>query len=138
MLKEVVPQKKRSGPPSWIKGKAYVRYTPKMLYLSGPAMQMLGMPEKIGISIDGPQRMMIIRPNGPFKLSTVCETQNARRIETNLALMSLLDAGFPKGMINKYLSVSTVTMDGALCVSLVPEYDRIPAESICNFVPNML
>ena len=124
MYHEVTPKKKRCSPPPGVKGKAYVRFTPKMLYISGPAMRMLGMPESIGISVDGPGRAMVIRPGGPFKLSPVCETENARRIETNKALESLLEFGFPRGMIGIWLTQIQMTMDGAMAVSLLPEYDR--------------
>ena len=123
MYHEVMPTKKRSAPPRGVRGRAYVRYTPKMLYLNGQAMQMLGMPETVSISINGPDRIMIITPGGPWKLSRVCETKDARRIETNGGLVAMLEAGFPRGMIGKYLSVNK-DMTGALAVSLIPQYDR--------------
>ena len=123
MYKEVIPKKKRSSPPRGVKGKAYVRFTPKMLYISGPAMRMLGMPESIGISVDGPGRAMVLRPGGPFKLSRVCETEDARRIETNKALESLLEYGFPRGMLGLWLTQLQTTMDGALAVSLLPDWE---------------
>ena len=123
MFHEVLPRKKRSAPPRGMRGAAYVRYTPKMLYISGPAMEMLGMPNSVSISVNGPDRMMMITPGGPWKLSRVCETMHARRIETNGGLVSLLEAGFPRGMINHYLTVHE-DMTGSLAVSLIPDYDK--------------
>lgn len=123
MLKEVLPKKKHNAPPRAVREKAYIRFTPKMLYINGPAAEMLQLPESIGISVDGPGKVMVLRPSGPFKLSRVCETTNARRIETNRALESLLDYGFPRGMIGQYLTQLQLTMDGALAVSLIPDYD---------------
>lgn len=122
MYREVIPKKKRSQPPRGVKGRAYVRYTPKMLYINGQAMELLGHPETVSISINGPDRIMMITPGGPWKLSRVCETMYARRIETNGGLVALLDAGFPKGMIGKYLRVNQ-DMTGSLAVSLIPDYD---------------
>ena len=124
MFHEVTPQKKRNAPPPGYRGAPYVRYTPKMLYISGPAMKMLGMADTVTISISGPDRMMMITPGGPWKLSRVCETMYARRIETNGGLVAMLEAGFPRGMIGKYLSVNT-DMTGSLAVSLIPQYDAI-------------
>lgn len=123
----MLPIKKRSAPPRGIQGMAYIRYTNKMLYFSGPAIRMISIPETISISIDGPGRMMVIRPHGPFKLSKVCETEDARRIETNNALASMIEAGFPRGMVGKYLTLMHVTMDGALAVSLMVDYDKATA-----------
>ena len=122
MYKEVTPRRKRSCPPRGVKGRAYVRFTPKMLYINGQAMEMLGHCESIGISVNGPDRCMVITPGGPWKLSRVCETMHARRIETNGGLVSLLEAGFPRGMIGKYLRCTT-DMTGALTVSLIPDYE---------------
>jgi hypothetical protein len=124
MYKEVIPKKKRSAPPRGVRGKAYVRYTPKMLYINSQAMEMLGEADTVSISINGPERVMIITPDGPWKLSRVCETRDAKRIETNGGLVSMLDAGFPKGMIGKYLSCH-IDMTGALAVSLIPQYDTV-------------
>ena len=123
MYHEVIPTKKRNAPPKGVRGKPYVRFTPKMLYISSPAMRMLGETEWISISVNGPERVMILSPGGPWKLSRVCETKDARRIETNGGLVSVLDAGFPKGMIGKYL-LCHPDMMGALTVSLIPEYER--------------
>lgn len=122
MYKEVIPRKKHSAPPRGVRGKPYVRFTPKMLYINSPAMRMLGGTETISISVNGPERVMVITPGGPWKLARVCETRDARRIETNGGLVSLLDAGFPRGMIGKYLMCHTDMM-GALAVSLIPDYD---------------
>lgn len=122
MYKEVVPKKKRSAPPRSIRGRAYVRYTPKMLYFSNEAMKLLGNVETVSISINGPERMMIVQPGGPWKLSRVCETQNAKRIETNGGLVAMLEAGFPRGMIGKYLMCNRDMM-GALTVSLITDYN---------------
>lgn len=122
MYKEVIPRKKHSAPPRGVRGRAYVRYTPKMLYLSNEAMKLLGDTDTVRISINGPERVMIVQPGGPWKLSRVCETQNARRIETNGGLVAMLEAGFPRGMIGKYLMCNTDMM-GALMVSLIPDYN---------------
>ena len=126
MYREVIPRKKRSAPPRGMQGKPYVRYTPKMLYINCQAMELLGMAETVAISINGPERMMMISPGGPWKLSRVCETGTARRIETNGGLVAMLEAGFPRGMIGKYLAVHK-DMTGALAVSLIPEYDQLTA-----------
>ena len=126
MYKEVLPKQKRSAPPRGVKGKAYVRYTPKMLYINGQAMEMLGFSDTISISVNGPEKVMVLTSGGPWKLSRVCETKDARRIETNGGLLSLMDAGFPKGMIGKYLMCHQ-DMTGSLVVSLLPNYDMVPA-----------
>lgn len=123
MYHEVIPTKKRSAPPRGVRGKAYVRFTPKLLYINANAMRMLGPTDTVTISINAPERVMVITPGGPWKLSRVCETKDARRIETNGGLVSMLEYGFPKGMIGKYLSCHPDMM-GALVVSLIPDYDR--------------
>ena len=103
----------------------YVRFTPKSLYLSNDAMQLIPGTEFIGMSIDPKGFVMSITPKGypddtSFKLSRVKETAYAKRIETNNALLSLLDAGFPRGMIGKRLPVM-LGLDGSLIVDLRPQ-----------------
>lgn len=127
MLKEIKSSRNRQRhqPPNSVKKKPYVRFTPKMLYMNGPFMEEMGSPPYIKISVDGPNRLMVIA-NGTeedFKLSSVCETKHSRRIETNRALMDILEAGFPKGMIGKYLTGIQKGMDGSMFISLYPDYN---------------
>ena len=96
MLKEATPRKKKSTPPKAYKNTPYVRFTGKMLYLNGNTMHMLGCCESISICVDKASRIMVIRPDGPFRLSRVCETPGARRIETNGSLLAVIEAGFPR------------------------------------------
>ena len=121
MFKGVEP-KKRSHRPARMG--AYVRLTPRMFYISGAAGKMWGMRERCNISIDAPNHLMVISPGNEWKLSTVCETENAMRIETRNSAISFLDAGFPKGMLGKYLPCH-VDMAGSLIVSLMVDYDRV-------------
>ena len=127
MLKEIKSSRNRQRhqPPNAIKRKPWARFTPKMLYLNGAFMEEMGHPAYIKISVDGPNRLMVIT-NGTeedFKLSSVCETKHSRRIETNRALLDILEAGFPKGMIGKYLTGVQKGIDGSMFVSLYPDYN---------------
>ena len=137
MLKEIKSSrsKQRHQPPNAIKTKPWVRFTQKMLYLNGPFMEEMGHPAYIKISVDGPNRLMVISNGTPedFKLSSVCETRYSRRIETNRALMDILEAGFPKGMIGKYLTCVQKGIDGSMFVSLYTDYNaKEGTESIGN------
>lgn len=104
---------------------SYVRFTPKSLYLNNGAMQMIPGVDFVQMSIDVPGHVLCVIPAScssdySFKLSSVNETKHARRIETNNALLSLLDAGFPRGMIGKRLPVMK-GLDGSLIVDLRPQ-----------------
>ena len=83
---------------------------------------MWGSHETCGISIDPAYKVMVISPGGPWKLSTVCESRNAKRIETPNSCISFLDAGFPKGLLGKYLPCQ-VDIAGSLIVSLTVDYE---------------
>ena len=122
MFKTVEPKKQRHGKPLGVN--AYVRITPRLFYISSDAGKMWGDHETCNISIDAPNRIMVISPDGQWKLSSVCQTENAKRIETRNSTISFLDAGFPKGLLGKYLPCH-VDMTGALVVSLMVDYDRI-------------
>ena len=122
MFKPVEPTKQRHGPPVGMD--VYVRITPRLFYISSGAMKLWGEQQTCNISIDAPGRVMVISPNGSWKLSTVCETKHARRIETRNSTISFLDAGFPKALLGKYLPCH-VDMAGALVVSMMVDYDRM-------------
>lgn len=122
MFKPVEPKKQRHGPPKGMD--VYVRITPRLFYISSGAMKLWGEHETCNISVDAPGRAMVISPNGGWKLSTVCETKYAKRIETRNSTISFLDAGFPKALLGKYLPCH-VDMAGALVVSLMVDYDRM-------------
>lgn len=124
MIKEIRPERKRNAPPKGVRNKPYVRFTSKMLYISSAAMRLLGETEYVSLSINAPERFMIITHNGPWKLCRVNEAKDARRIETNGGLLNILEAGFPKGMLGKYLMCHTDMM-GALVVSLIPDYEVV-------------
>lgn len=122
-MKQVQIRKKSKGPKR--PDMPYVRYTQKMLYISSLAMRMIPGTEYITMAVDGPGHYMIIRPaekdaENAFKLSMVCETLHARRIETNNSLLSVQDAGFPRWALGKYMPV-TPGLDGALLVDLRPQ-----------------
>ena len=119
MFNKVMPKKQRHQPST---RDPYVRLTTRLFYLSSEAMKMLGETQSIGISINPQQRVMILSPGGEWRLTSVCETQYARRIENGSSLISFLQAGFPKGMLGKYLRVQK-DMSGSLVVSLIPEYE---------------
>lgn len=116
-------RKKQNAPRG--KGGAYVRFTLKMLYISSEAMEMIPGTEIISIRVNDQSRAMTITPetaksDTAFALSRVNETKYARRIETNNALLSILDAGFPKWALGKRMPVS-VCLDGSLVVDLRPQ-----------------
>ena len=122
MFRAVEPKKQRHAPPGNIS--TYVRITPRLFYISSEACKMWGDYETCSISINVPEKLMIISPNGAWKLSTVCETRNAKRIETRNSTISFLEAGFPKGLLGKYLPCH-VDMAGSLIVSLMVDYDLL-------------
>ena len=122
MFKTVQPKKQRHYPP--IGTGAYVRITPRLFYISSKAAESWGSHETCGISIDAPNHLMVVTPDGEWKLSTVCETRHAKRIETRNSTISFLDAGFPKALLGKYLPCH-VDMAGALIVSLNVDYDAV-------------
>lgn len=113
-IRQILPIKKSGGNH---REDAYIRIGLKAFYLSNEAMKLLGDTEYIRISLDRDNRMVIISKAGKavdsFKLSKVCETQYARRIETNRSLLSLVRNGFPLYMVDRYLPVS-VGLDGSL------------------------
>ena len=85
---------------------------------------MWGDHDSCNVSIDVPGKVMVFSPGGQWKLSSVCETKNAKRIETRTAVNSFLEAGFPRGLLGKYLPCH-VDMAGSLVVSLMVDYDRL-------------
>lgn len=123
MMKQVEIRKKSRGPKQ--PGIPYVRFTQKMLYISDTAMRMIPGAAYITMGVDAAGHYMAIRPAqketpNAFKLSKVCETACARRIETSNSLLSVLDAGFPRWAIGKHLPAS-LGLDGALLVDLRPQ-----------------
>lgn len=109
------------------KGKsgAFVRFNLKMLYISSDAMGMIPDTEYISIRVNPGGHVMTITPEAAksdtaFRLSHVNETRDARRIETNNALLSILDAGFPKWALGKRMPV-TVGLDNSLVIDLRPQ-----------------
>lgn len=112
-----------------VPGEAYVRITPKMLYISSAAADMLRA-DYITIELDTRERIVRFTPRktegpGTFKLSAVNETRRARRIETNNALMALVAAGLPRAAMGKRLPCS-LGIDGALLI----DYAYHPAPAI--------
>lgn len=112
-----------------VPGEAYVRITPKMLYISSAAGDLLDA-DYITIELDTRARIVRFTPHkaaepGTFKLSGVNETRNARRIETNNVLMSLVAAGLPRAAMGKRLPCS-LGIDGALLI----DYAYHPAPAI--------
>ena len=118
MYKKVEPKRQRHKPPKGIEN--YVRVTTRMFYISNGAMRMIGETESVSISIDRTQRAMIITPGGAWKLSTVRDTQYARRIENGSSLTEILKSGFPYGMLGRYLACQK-DMAGSLVISLIPD-----------------
>ena len=122
MFRVANPKKQRHAPPRGTE--MYVRVTPRLFYISSEACRKWGDHERCSISIDAPNRVMVISPGGAWKLSTVCETKFAKRIETRNSTISFLEAGFPKGLLGKYLPCH-VDLAGALIVSLMVDYDTV-------------
>lgn len=121
MFKTAEVKRRRYAPPKGVK--AYVRFTPRLLYINSDAMKLLGETESVSISINAKDRVMIISPGGEWKLTTVCESKYARRIENGNNMIGILEAGFPKGMIGHYLHCYE-GIGGALIVSLIPDYEE--------------
>ena len=113
-LKQITPLKKHY---SKIGSKPSVRLSLKMLYINSAAMELLGCTEYIHMSLDLDNRRLIIskseQDDTSFKLSTVCHTQHARRIETNRALITIIKNGFPLYMVDKPLPVTRL-LDGSI------------------------
>jgi len=122
MFKIVEPKKQRHSKPAGMT--SYVRVAARLIYINGEAMKTWGEHETCSISIDVPNKTLVFTPGGPWKLSPVCETKNAKRIETRTAVNSFLEEGFPKGLLGKYLPCH-VDMAGSLIVSLMVDYDRL-------------
>ena len=122
MFKTVEPKKQRHYRPFGVK--EYVRVSARMILINSEAGKMWGDHNTCGVSIDVPNKTMVFTPSGPWKLSPVCETANAKRIETRTAVNSFLEAGFPRGLLGKYLPCH-VDMAGALVVSLMVDYDAL-------------
>lgn len=123
IIKPLPKAKSRSVP-----NEEYVRLTNKMLFINACASKYLRS-DYIIISIDPKRRLLKFTPcekndENAFKLSSVNETNGARRIETNRALQSIQDAGFPSWKLGKRLPVS-VSLDGAMLV----DYDYRPASA---------
>lgn len=122
MFVKAEPHKRRYHPPAGIR--AYIRFTPRILYLSAGAMELMGDGvTSINISINRERRIMKITPDGDWKLTTVCESR-AKRIENGSKMLGILEAGFPQGLIGKYLSV-TKDLTGSLIVSLIPGFEMV-------------
>lgn len=112
-----------------IPGEVFVRITPKMLYINSAAGRLLRA-DCISIELNTRARIVRFTPHesagpGVFKLSTVKETPDARRIETNNALMTLVSAGLPGAAMGKRLPCS-LGIDGALLI----DYAYHPAPAI--------
>jgi len=122
MMKTIEPKPQRHGPPPGTK--AYVRVAARLFYINSEAMKLFGDHETCSISIDVPGKVMVITPDGPWKLSPVKDTRNAKRIETRTAVNTFLEAGFPKGLLGKYLPCHP-DMVGSLIVSLMVDYDML-------------
>lgn len=87
----------------------YVRITPKAIYINEGAAQMLD-GDYIQIEIDSESELVRFLSckkgdEHAFKLSSVCETEHAKRIETNNVMFSLLKAGFDMNKMYKKLNV---------------------------------
>lgn len=121
MFKTAEVKRRRFMPPKGIS--AYVRVTTRLMYINSEAMKMLGETESISISVNAKDHVMLIVPGGEWKLTKVCESQYARRIENGYSMISLLEAGFPKGMMGHYLHCYK-GLGGALIVSLIPDYEE--------------
>ena len=104
---------------------AFVRFTPKMLYISATAMKIMRDTEYVKAYIDKENNCMLIKPSkeneiNSMKLCRVCESENARRIETTNALLSIIESGFPHDSLNKVLNARE-SMDGGLIVDFACE-----------------
>lgn len=115
--KQIKPLKKSANGPA---NYPYVRINPKMLMINSDAMALWGDTDYMRISISIDEQILIFSKayegdDGAFKLSRVCETKRARRIETNRALVALFRSGFPLYMADKRLPVK-ILMDGSLAV----------------------
>ena len=116
MIKQITTIKKRK---TYRKaGEPYVSIGYKMLYINEDAGRLTGGMRYAHIGIDIQEQRLIISKAAEetpetFKLSKVCESGYARRIETNRSLLSLIKAGFPTWMIDKRLPV-TQGLDGSL------------------------
>lgn len=122
MFKPIEPKKQRHCPP--VGTGAYVRVAPRLIMISNEAGRIWGNHRTCNVSIDAPNHVMVFSPDGPWKLSTVCETRHAKRIETRTAVNSFLEAGFPKGLLGHYLPCH-VGLDGSLIVSLMVDFDKV-------------
>ena len=113
-VQQVLPIKKSPRPHE---DRPYVRIGLKAFYISSDAMRAFGDTEYIRISLDKDNRIVIIskapKAADAFKLSRVCETEHARRIETNRSLLALVRNGFPLYMIDRNLPAS-IGLDGSL------------------------
>ena len=104
--------------PSRNVGEAYVRIGLKAFYISNEAMKKFGDTDYIRISMDKDNRCVIVskaseKADDTFKLSRVCESERARRIETNRSLLSMIRGGFPLYMIDRHLPAN-LGLDGSL------------------------
>lgn len=125
MIKQIKPLKKTS---SHRERKPYIRIGMKMIYINEEAGDLIGPTDYATFAIDTNGQHIIVTPSkkeeGAFKLSTVCESNNARRVETNRALLSFIKSGFPMWMVDKRLPV-VKGLDG----SLIADYSmKIPTK----------
>ena len=122
MFVKAEPHKRRYHPPAGVR--EYIRFTPRILYLSAGAMELMGEGvTSVHISINRERRIMKITPGGDWKLTTVCESR-AKRIENGSKMLGILKAGFPQGLIGEYLNC-TKDLTGALIVSLIPGFEKV-------------
>ena len=116
MIRQIKPMRKLSSGGT---GFPYVKLSPKMLFLNSDAMEMWGETDYMRISISTSEQQLIFskaqKSEDSFKLSKVCETKHARRIETNRALLAIIKAGFPLYMLDKRLPVK-ILLDGSMAV----------------------
>lgn len=128
-IRQILPITKGTGS---ARDPSYVRVGLKAFYISNEAMKAFGDTEYIRISLDADHRLIIIskaeKAVDSFRLSKVCETEHARRIETNRSLLSMVRGGFPMYMIDRYLP-ARVGLDGSLQADFS---ELIPLREIVN------
>lgn len=128
-IRQIVPVKKGGRKPG---DQAYVRIGLKAVYISNEAMKAFGDTEYIRISLDADHRLIIIskaeKAVDSFRLSKVCETEHARRIETNRSLLAIVRGGFPLYMIDRYLPAQ-IGLDGSLQADFS---EMIPLREVVN------
>lgn len=130
-MKQIMPEKKR--PSKNMIGGPFAVVDFKKIYLNNESGKMLNPGNGdlwVTIGIDKPNSLVTFTKclpdtEGAFKMSRVCETEFARRIETNRALSAIIRAGFPLGMLGKQLPVSLL-MDGSIMADYRWERQKQP------------